>query len=745
MRRAALSACLATALGALLALPAAALAQGPSFPDQSRFQKVLLNDRPGEPMSLAVLPNGKVLHTSRPGVVRVYEPNTGLNRLVINMADTAQNPKGLYQHDEEGLQGIAVDPNFQDNQWVYLYYSPRLNTPVDVPGTGINEGDAPETLNTPEDRARLALFAASPTTSYILLSRFKWLNATNKLDLSSEQEIIRVPVDRGLCCHVGGQIDFDNLGNLYLSTGDDTNPFQSSGYAPLDDRENRNPAFDARRSAGNTNDLRGKILRIRLTTTGGYSIPSGNLFRPGLAKTRPEIYAMGMRNPFRFAVNRTNGDVYVGDYSPDAQRADPARGPQGTGRWMLIRRPGNYGWPFCATPDLPYVDYDFTPDAPQSGEEFNCFASPTNDSRNNTGLRTVPQVVQPEVWYSYPANDFGVFPELLEHRGGDGIGPMGGPAYQPIEGNTSPLRWPNVFRGHPLFYEWTRDYVKVFELNRPNGGTLAAIHHLFGGSTAENPNIVQDNPMDMEFGPNGALYTLEYGDGFFSENPEAQLSRIDFVRGGEYTPVVKVSATPTSATAPPLTVQFSSAGTADPDGDNIAYAWDFDANGTVDSRQANPTFTYTQRGIFEATLRVTDTSGRSASNSVQIIIGNQRPVVNLRVWVCPDGATTCPTPPSPALPFRFGATVHFVVTVTDDQPVDCARVNVSYVLGHDQHGHPQSSTAGCEGDISAPLDTGHAGATNLAAVFDASYTDSPGPGETPLEGTAEVVLRPPAG
>jgi cytochrome c len=744
MRRAALSACVATALGALLALPAGALAQGADFPDQSRFQKVLLNDRPGEPMSLAVLPDGRVLHTARTGQIRIHNPRTGLNTLVINMADTASNPRGLYQHDEEGVQGIAVDPNFEDNHWVYLYWSPRLNTPVDVPGTGINEGDAPETLNTQADRDRLALFAAGtsgPNANYILLSRFKF--EQGQLKLNTEQEIIRVGVDRGLCCHVGGKIQFDGQGNLYLSTGDDTNPFQSSGYAPLDDRANRNPAFDARRSAGNTNDLRGKILRLRLKEGGGYSIPSGNLFRPGLANTRPEIYVMGLRNPFRFAVNRTNGDVYVGDYSPDAQTADPARGPQGTGRWMLVRRAANYGWPFCASPDLPYVDFDFTPGAP-AGEEFNC-NRPINDSRNNTGLRQLPQVTQPDVWYSYPANDYGVFPELLNHRGGDGIGPMGGPAYQPDPENSSPLRWPNVFRGQPLFYEWTRDYVKVFELNRPNGGSLAAIHHLFGGAESERPNIVQDNPMDMEFGPNGALYTLEYGDGFFSENPEAQLSRIDFVRGGEYTPVVKVAADVTAATVPPLTVHFSSAGTEDPDGDSIAYAWDFDANGTVDSREANPTYTYTQRGIFEATLRVTDTSGRSASNSVQIIIGNQRPVVQLRVWMCPDGATTCPTPPNPPLPFHFGGTVHFVVTVTDDQPVDCARVNVSYVLGHDQHGHPQSSTAGCEGDISVPLDTGHAGASNLAAVFDASYTDDPGPGETPLEGTAEVILRPPAG
>ena len=197
-------------------------------------------------------------------------------------------------------------------------------------------------------------------------------------------------MSRGICCHVGGQIDFDGNGLLYLSTGDDTNPFQSAGYTPIDDRESRNPAFDARRTSGNTNDLRGKLLRINVreniapgTEPGRgatYTIPAGNLFGRNKAKTRPEIYVMGMRNPFRFAVDRTNGRVYLGDYSPDAQVADPARGPEGIGRWMLIRRAANYGWPFCITPSHPYVDYDFTPGAPQSGDEFNCFG-PTNDSR----------------------------------------------------------------------------------------------------------------------------------------------------------------------------------------------------------------------------------------------------------------------------------------------------------------------------------------------------------------------------
>ena len=113
MRTAVLSAFLASL--AAIALPATAAGQDSPFPDQSRFQKVLLNDRPGEPMSLAVLPDGRVLHTARTGQVRIHNPRNGLNTLVINMADKAQNPRGLYQHDEEGLQGIAVDPNFEDD------------------------------------------------------------------------------------------------------------------------------------------------------------------------------------------------------------------------------------------------------------------------------------------------------------------------------------------------------------------------------------------------------------------------------------------------------------------------------------------------------------------------------------------------------------------------------------------------------------------------------------------------------
>ena len=299
----------------LSALPSAAAApDDQSPPPASSFQKVTLNDRPGEPMSLAVLPDLRVLHTARTGQVRIHNPRTGLNTLAAEVP--------IYQHDEEGLQGIAIDPNFSRNHWVYLYYSPPLDTPVDDPSTPeVNEGDAPFE-GTEADFARFR--------GVLRLSRFKLVG--DELDLSTEQQIIDVAADRGICCHVGGQIDFDGRGNLFLSTGDDTNPFFSDGYAPLDDRPGRNPAFDARRSAANTNDLRGKLLRIRVKPGGGYTVPEGNLFRPGTPRTRPEIYAMGLRNPFRFSVNRTNGDVYMADYSPDAPVPNPLRGPAGHGR-----------------------------------------------------------------------------------------------------------------------------------------------------------------------------------------------------------------------------------------------------------------------------------------------------------------------------------------------------------------------------------------------------------------------------
>ena len=75
---------------------------------------------------------------------------------------------------------------------------------------------------------------------------------------------------------------------LYIAVGDNTNPIESDGYAPIDDRSGSSP-WDARKSSANTDDLRGKILRIQVENE-GYSIPEGNLFPEDGSEGRPEIY-----------------------------------------------------------------------------------------------------------------------------------------------------------------------------------------------------------------------------------------------------------------------------------------------------------------------------------------------------------------------------------------------------------------------------------------------------------------------
>ncbi|WP_208759082.1 MULTISPECIES: PQQ-dependent sugar dehydrogenase [Microbispora] len=342
---------------ALTAPPASAL----TIP-ASDYQQIALatgGAELGEAMSLAVLPNRSVLHTARDGTLRVTDA-AGATKVAARL--------NVYTHDEEGLQGVGVDPDFATNRYVWLYYSPRLSTPT---------GDAPSS-------GTQAQF--DQWKGHLNLSRFT-LKPDDTLDLASEKVVLEVPNDRGMCCHVGGDIDFDAAGNLYLTTGDDSNPFESSGYAPLDERTGRNPQYDAQRTAGNTNDLRGKLLRIKPRADGTYTIPSGNLFPAGTARTRPEIYAMGLRNPFRMSVDKATGVVYLGDYGPDAGVTSSRRGPSGQVEFDRITAAGNYGWPYCTgtnTAAETYTEYTF-PSGPSLGR-YDCAAGPANNSFRNTGL-----------------------------------------------------------------------------------------------------------------------------------------------------------------------------------------------------------------------------------------------------------------------------------------------------------------------------------------------------------------------
>ncbi|WP_432019662.1 PQQ-dependent sugar dehydrogenase [Streptomyces sp. 1222.5] len=644
------------------------------------FQQVTLakgEAEVGEPMSLAVLPDRSVLHTSRDGELRLTDA-AGNTRLAGKL--------DVYAHDEEGLQGVGVDPDFTHNRFIYLYYAPPLNTPA---------GDAPET-------GTAADFA--PFDGVNRLSRFV-LNTDGTLDKASEKKILDVSTTRGLCCHVGGDIDFDADGNLYLSTGDDSNPFQSDGYSPLDERADRNPGFDAQRTAGNTNDLRGKILRIKVAADGSYSIPDGNLFAPGTAKTRPEIYAMGFRNPFRFSVDKKTGIVYVGDYGPDAGAANPGRGPAGQVEFARVTKAGNFGWPYCTGANDPYVDYDFA--TKTSGATFDCSA-PKNDSPHNTGLTDLPPAQPAWIPYNGPS-----VPEF-----GDGSeSPMGGPVYHYDPALDSPVKFPEAFDGDFFAGEFGRRWIK--RISSDADGKVQSIKDVPWSGT---------QVMDMAFGPDGALYVLDYGTSWFGGDDNSGLFRIENATDG-HSPVAQAAADRTTGQAP-LKVAFSSAGTTDQDGDALTYSWDFGDGAT--STAADPTHKYKKNGTYTATVTAKDTTGRTGSASVRVVVGNTAPRVTLEL-------------PQDGQLFSFGDAVPFKVKVTDPEDgkaVDCAKVTVNFILGHDTHGHPLTSAKGCSGTIQTSADGGHDEDANIFGVLDAQYTDGGGGGQEALTTHARSVLQP---
>jgi glucose/arabinose dehydrogenase len=709
-RLAALAAAAVLPLSLLVAVPASAAADPQPTQDVEwdDFAKVTLTDEVGEPMSMAVLPDGRVLHTNRQGNIRLFDPETATTRVITSLP--------VYDFSEDGMQGIALDPDFEDNNWVYIYYSPVIE--------GFPTGAAPDEVEPGGDTSVFDEYMG-----YNRLSRFQFVDhpVTPSIDLDSEQEILEVPINRGICCHNGGDIGFDSQGDLYLATGDDTNPFDSDGYTPIDEREYRNPAYDAQRTASNTADLRGKILRITVQEDGSYTVPEDNMFNSGAYDelfpdqtydpelARPEIYAMGFRNPFRFSVDPVTDALYVGDYGPDALADSDTRGPRATVEWVILDEPRNHGWPYCVGDAVPYFDYDF--ETEESGELFDCDA-PVNGSVNNTGLEELPPVTPAEVYY-HNNETSDVFPEL----GSGGGAPMGGPAYDydPEVAAEHPTAFPEDFDGIPLFYEWTRNYIKQFHLDEDRTD-VAAIEDLV-------PDEEFNAPMDMEYGPDGSLYVLEYGGDFFVEHEDAQLSRVDYVPDGR-SPVARVAADATSGQAP-LEVNFSAAASYHPEeGEEIvSYEWSFNDGTTAEGEEA--THTYTEEGVHSATLTVTDGDGKTGRAGVTIVVGNTAPEVDIQA------------PPSGAF-FDWGDDLSYLVEVTDveDETIDCDEVRLNTAIGHDAHAHPVDDHQGCEGDITAPASSGHDPDVNLFLTLTAVYNDQ-GAGDLPsLRGEDQVSLYP---
>ncbi len=205
------------------------------------------------------------------GTIKAFTDDQTTGKVILDLTSLVSNPATV---NEGGLLGMAFHPNFAENHRFFLNFT-----------TG------------PELRTRI--------------SEFK-MNEDFSVDISSQKIILEVP--QPFENHNGGEVAFGPDGFLYIGMGD-------GGYGG-----------DPRNYSQNLNVLLGKMLRIDVDHATPYSIPRDNPF-VGQANARPEIFAYGLRNPWRFSFDNVTGFLWVGDVGQNSlEEID------------IVKKGKNYGW-----------------------------------------------------------------------------------------------------------------------------------------------------------------------------------------------------------------------------------------------------------------------------------------------------------------------------------------------------------------------------------------------------------------
>ncbi|MGC4015521.1 MAG: PQQ-dependent sugar dehydrogenase [Luteolibacter sp.] len=558
-----------------------------------------------DPIELTVLPDGDLFVIEREGRVLRVHPATGATYEIakFNVSALRSNDPDSPVAREEGLLGITLDPKFASNGRLYIYYS-----------------DPVKTINR--------------------LSRFVYRDG--KIDLSSEKMLLEVPVERDRkVCHQGGSLSFGADGLLYMSTGDNTNPFESNGDAPIDNRPDR-VQFDAQRSAGNTNDLRGKILRIR-PTEDGYEIPAGNLFPKGMAKTRPEIYVMGCRNPYRISLDPKVGTLYWGEVGPDAN-ADGPRGPRGYDEVNQARAAGNYGWPFVIADNKPYPIVDFAKGQPGDMTDP---AAPKNPGARNTGLPVLPPAHSAFIWYPYA--DSPEFPVM----GGGARNAMAGPVFY----YDASRKWNILGKedDHTLLtYDWARG--RIWKAKLGEGEKLASL-------TPFVDRLV--HPIDMEQAADGTIWVLEYGTNWWF-NKDGRIRRL---RPGTDNHAPKLDA----VAGPGGSYTVKSA--TDPDGDPVEVRWFVTTGGVEKDLGKEQAVTVAEGSGTELRAVATDGKGGVTIKRFPLVKTDVQPALAVELEGKPKT-------------LGFGETVKFNIKAPGTPDAKTLSVRARYIppTGHDAGG-----------------------------------------------------------
>jgi cytochrome c len=451
-------------------------------------------------VGMSIAADGRIfIAKMQSGEIRVYKPGTTTTVL----ADSIPN----YTDTEDGLLGVVLDPGFMTNRWLYTLASDPCG------------------LNCANRAHELARFTYDSTQA-------------PGSQLTSKKVILRFPRATNNPHHAAGNMDFDKNGVLVIGTGDNTDPHNSNnnGFGPIYYPTN---AADAQRTSANTNDLRGKILRIKpvafadnQTPAAGegttYTIPAGNLwekinnlaFNPGwkndsddITKVRKEIFSMGHRNPFHPRVDTRTGWIFWGEIGPDqGTQALTGRGPTGHDEWNLAYTAANFGHPYCNGYNVPYAS--LTAPSTTYGALYDCNANDPsrvpliNKSPNNTGIYHLPKSTTALVAYaSGNSTDDDVrfgstySTTTLSHGSESAIG---GPMYRYDTASTTAGRFPAYYEGKIIFFDWARRNLRWITLD--SNGTIPA--GAAGVTNFAPTGWTTASYLDMQFGPDGMLYAL---------------------------------------------------------------------------------------------------------------------------------------------------------------------------------------------------------------------------------------------
>lgn len=232
------------------------------------------------PTALAFPGNGDIMVAEQTGKIRLLKNGKLIEKPVLDVAD--KMIKVTRSYDERGLLGITLSPKFKTDKKLYVFYSAPPSGKFDNKGV-------------------LAVYKMLPNSDYA--------------DESSAR--ILFTVDEPEFNHNGGCIQFGPDGYLYLSLGD------GGGAA------------DRHGNIGNGQKLDtwlGKILRIDVNVDKGYSVPKDNPF-VDRSDAKPEIWAYGLRNPWKFSFDKASGLLFAADVGQETwEEVD------------VIEKGNNYGW-----------------------------------------------------------------------------------------------------------------------------------------------------------------------------------------------------------------------------------------------------------------------------------------------------------------------------------------------------------------------------------------------------------------